>query len=128
MKNEEVTTAFVCEELIQLLKIRLVEFDIGDSYPLRKTENCPVKIELISDMKKKLIIKNTKNSKETGVFIANDLTLQKQEETLNQFLKNARQEALIRGNKLEIGRNIFTSEDLKTLESRSNQVVHSIHL
>lgn len=131
-RSEKVTTALVCEELTRLLEVGLVESDIGDLYPLGKTKNCPIKIELISHLKKKLIFKNTKKLKNTGVSIANDLTLQQREEikTLNKFLKNARQEgqeAYIRGNKLVIGKNIYTLEDLENTgeEVKSSSAPHT---
>lgn len=72
-KNDEI---LVCKELTRLLDIRLEESDINDFFPLGRTENCPIKVELISYLKKRLIFKNTKKLKGTGVSITNDLTLQ----------------------------------------------------
>lgn len=60
-KNDETITKSVCDEISQFLDVKLEEFEINDLFKLGKTENSPIKIELISHQKKRQLLKTPKN-------------------------------------------------------------------
>lgn len=110
----------LCQKLNELLNIRLTESEINDAYCLGKTENPPIKVELISQLKKKQIIQNTKSLKGTNIYISNDLTKNQQQELkiLKRHLHILREEepetnSYIRGNKLFIDYKGYTTTQLE---------------
>lgn len=56
--REEITAEIVSENINSLLGVNLSPLDISDVYPLGKTENCPIKVEFISNLKKKTVLQN----------------------------------------------------------------------
>lgn len=112
------TPKFVCEELHRLLEIELTDADIDDCYRLGKTENSPIKLELISNLKKRSIFSKAKHLKGTPVRLANDLTEEQRrdfkilKENLHQARTNTSLKSYIRGNRLVIGSKEYTVEDL----------------
>lgn len=114
----------ICQDLSKILKIKLTESDISDVYCLGSKENCPIKLELVTQLKKKQILANTKNLKGTKIFLTQDLTKQQQVELkiLKEHLKIVREEepeknSYIRGNKLFID---YKGYSCKELEEEAN--------
>ncbi|KAK9878334.1 hypothetical protein WA026_021349 [Henosepilachna vigintioctopunctata] len=79
-KPFEVTPAFICEEIRRLLQVELKESDISDLYQLGKKNNCPIKVEFISYLKKKENIQK-------GIYIRDETELlsKQKEYTLAQL-------------------------------------------
>lgn len=96
---------YIREKIHLLLGITVTESDINDYYTLGKSDNSPIKIEFLSNLKKREIFLNAKKLKGTGVSIAHDLTVTQREELriLKTFLLQARgdgtEKSYIRGNK-----------------------------
>lgn len=124
----KVAPEIICDELRRLLEVELTETDISDCYRLGKTENSPIKVELISTLKKRTIFSKAKQLKETPVSISNDLTEIQREEfnilrtNLQQARGNSSVRSYIRGNRLVVGTREYTVEDLK-----NNQQVGKPH-
>lgn len=74
---------YICTELRQLLGIDIIDTDINDIYPLRKDINKPIKVELMSYLKKTYIIQNCYKLKGTNISIAQDLTDIQRNEAIN---------------------------------------------
>lgn len=118
----EISAEYICHEINSLLEINLVEEDISDVYPLGRTANRPIKVELLSQLKKKSIIRNCNKLKGKNVSIAHDLTLAQREEAkiLRKHLLVAREteenRCYIKGNKLIINNIPYTTRDLEQLQ------------
>lgn len=93
--------------------------DLNNFYPLGKTENCPVKIEFLSYLKKASIFKNIQKLKGTKIAIANDLTPKQREENqiLRKHLYLAKQNedniCFIRKTRLHVNNRVYTPEELE---------------
>lgn len=72
--EHKITPEYICEKLNLLLSVDLKESDINNAYCLGVSETSPVKVELISYIKKLNILQNGYKLKGTKVFIAHDLT------------------------------------------------------
>lgn len=109
----------VCKEITKLLGINLTLADINNIFPLGRSNKCPIKIELISQLKKTLILQNSKKLKGTSVRIVQDLTELQREENkiLRRHLKKAKEtvtnSAYIKQNKLIVNNIVYTVEDLE---------------
>ncbi|KAK9886223.1 hypothetical protein WA026_015742, partial [Henosepilachna vigintioctopunctata] len=107
--------------------IELSESDINDVYTLGKGINKPIKVELLSFIKKRKILHNTKQLKNTKIFILNDLTeLQREEQKiLRQHLKylreNTEKRCYIEGNKLIIDNKGYKATELEKFHSQAIQ-------
>lgn len=122
----------LCEDLNQVLETNICERDINDVYSMGKGENCPIKIEFISFLRKKHVLANLKKLKGTKIGISDDMTKNQQEELkkLRKHLKIVREQqpeesSYIRGFKLYIGYVGYTAKQLDDgeyiiLEKRSN--------
>lgn len=126
---DEITPQFICDEIKRSLKIEIKENDINDCYKLGKNEDAPIKIELISYLKKREILSNAKILKQTNLSILNDQTEQQREEykILKSNLLKAKASApqkksFIRGNRLIVGSAIYTVQDLinKQVENKAS--------
>ncbi|KAK9873648.1 hypothetical protein WA026_023512 [Henosepilachna vigintioctopunctata] len=121
-KPFEVTPAFICEEIRRLLQVELKESDISDLYQLGKKNNCPIKVEFISYLKKKEVILNARKLKESQISIAKDLTHQQREEIrkLKSFLEKIKdrtsKKAYIRGNRIIVETKEYTLTQLESSE------------
>lgn len=107
-----------------MLGIELLESDFEDIHPLGKNNNCPIKLELKSYLKKKEILKNCHKLKGTKVAVANDLTHEQRKENkiLVKHLKIARQRGgyescYIRAGKLFIDGVSYLAKDLESVEN-----------
>ncbi|KAK9882624.1 hypothetical protein WA026_022261 [Henosepilachna vigintioctopunctata] len=124
---EAMTAQSVVQEINRPLKIELSESDINDVYTLGKGINKPIKVELLSFVKKKKISHNTKQLKNTKIFISNDLTeLQREEQNiLRQHLKylreNTEKRCYIKGNKLIIDNRGYNATELEKFHSQAIQ-------
>lgn len=120
LKLEEYnSTERICQTLSHILEITLLPSDINEYYMLNIPQN-PLKVNLISNLKKKEILENCRKLKGSDIIIRHDLTyIQRQEQKiLRDHLKKAREnseiKSYIRGNKLYIGEKEYTIENLKT--------------
>ncbi|KAK9875233.1 hypothetical protein WA026_007628 [Henosepilachna vigintioctopunctata] len=110
---------YVCEELKRLLDVEVAESDVSDCFPLGNGQNCPVKIELLTNIKKRQIFSNLKKLKGTGIAVSHDLTRRQREELhgLKKHLLRARanssKKSFIRGNKLFVGKKEYTLGELE---------------
>lgn len=116
--KEKYNIEHICNNFSRCLKIKIVPENINDFYWLTKLPKNPLKIDFVSNLKKREIFKNCKNLKGTNISISNDHTyIQRQEnKILKQHLKAARQNkknSYIKGNKLFIDGEVFTVETLK---------------
>lgn len=116
--NKEVSVAFICEKIKDLLGVHLLPSDINNLYTLGSAENSPVKLELISYLKKTEIFQNCKKLKGTKIYFSNDLTENQRNEykILREHLKqakaNTKDRCYIKGNKLFVNNIVYTAEDL----------------
>lgn len=127
-KREEITAENVCLDLNQLLEIDLNVNDFSDIYPLGKTENSPIKIEFISNLKKKYLMKNCRKLKGKKISIAHDLTRKQRAENkiLRKHLFLAKQEeksqdCFIKGNKLHVNGETYEAGELETIDYPENK-------
>lgn len=113
----------ICETLSHLLQININPSDINEYYMLNIPYN-PLKVNLISNLKKKEILDNCRKLKGSDIFIRHDLTyIQRQEQKiLRDHLKIAREnneiKSYIRGNKLYIGEKEYSFENLKNISNK----------
>lgn len=121
--EETNTTQNICDNLSQLLEINLSPVDIKDCFLLSSIPKKPVKVDFISNLKKKEVFSNCRKLKGTGIGIANDLTYKQRQEhkILRHHLNIARQNkkrSHIKGNKLYIESEVFTVELLSNPNNR----------
>lgn len=115
----------ICEQLGGLLEIEISTQEINSYYWLENVQNNPVKIDLISNIKKSEILKNSFRLKGSGLNIVQDLTVQQRAETkkLRTYLKKARENpnnrSFIKGNKLHINKQIYTLDELENSAEKS---------
>lgn len=120
----DITSEFICNQIKILVGIDLQESDINNFYTLGKTETAPVKLELISFIKKKSILKNCNKLKGKNISIGNDLTTTQRKEYkilkyyLTHELKNKNYKTCyIKGNKLILDDLVYTAEELSHLDT-----------
>ncbi|KAG5867091.1 hypothetical protein JTB14_007101 [Gonioctena quinquepunctata] len=127
-KREEVVAEILCEDLRDLLGVNLDTKDFVDVYPLGKSDVCPIKIEFVSNIKKREVLKHCSRLKGTNISIAHDLTLTKRSENkiLRKHLYLAKQEGshkehYIRRNKLIVDGVSYGVDDLEKDATSINQ-------
>lgn len=79
-KNKIKEIPKLCQDLGNKLKISITGKDISDAYCLGNTDKDPIKLELTSYLKKSEILRNRKNLKGSGIYVATDLTRNQQAE------------------------------------------------
>lgn len=127
-KPEEINTDFITAEIKKLLDIDVSEADINNFYSLGNKENCPLKLEFVSHLKKVSILRNAKKLKGTNISIANDMTTKQREENkiLRKHLFIAKQNnnntCYIKKNQLYINNKIYTAHELKQLEDTDDKI------
>ncbi|KAL3287341.1 hypothetical protein HHI36_001815, partial [Cryptolaemus montrouzieri] len=110
-------------EIERLLDVKIAQSDICDVYTLGRSDNSPVKIELLSYLKKKNILSNTRKLKDTSIVIAHDLTLQQRDEQkslrvhMKRIKQSSKSKCFIKGKRLHVDN---TSYCLSELESPAN--------
>lgn len=130
-KNNIIVYGLACEDqrdelklikkLSDLLKINISECDINNAYILKSNREIPpIKIELLSYLKKKQILKNARNLKGTQIFITQDMCYEdrKEHKILKEHLKLAKSKnyhAHIKGNKLFINDEVYTVKQLQEI-------------
>lgn len=117
-QSKEVPVESIKSELKNLLDIDLKENDISNVYYLGNQERSPIKLELVSFLKKSAILKNCGKLKGTKISIINDLTEFQREEykSLRQHmhrLKNPSNQCFIKANKLYINNKPYSIEELE---------------
>lgn len=116
---------FIRDSLNNLLGIKLLPGDISNAYSIGKQkEKRPIIVKLVTYFKKQEILKKLKKLKNTGVSIAQELSLEEQRENkiLRQSLKKARSKnlnAFIKNNKLIINGESYTASQLAVEEENS---------
>lgn len=116
---KEVSVKSICNRLKQLLGIDLSETDINNIYPLGKVDNSPIKLELVSQLRKREILQNCNKLKGSKIFIAHDLTENQRSEYkilrahLNQAKENTDNRCFIKGNRLYVNNIAYTVDDLQ---------------
>lgn len=126
-KNTDVTGKYICQKLKDLLAVDLNESDLNDFYSLGKNINSPIKVELISYLKKKTILENCHKLKGTNITITHDQTLKERADNkvLRKHLYEAKQNkgntCFIKKNKLHINETSYTVDDLRELENREQR-------
>ncbi|KAG5871748.1 hypothetical protein JTB14_004596 [Gonioctena quinquepunctata] len=73
------------DKIKSLLEVDISTNQIKDIHCLGSQKNCPVKIELISNLTKRNLLANCQKLKGTKISIANDLTVQQREEQASSF-------------------------------------------
>lgn len=115
----------VVNKLNELLDINLKIDDFSDIYKLGKHKDAPIKAELISNIKKKQIFRNTHKLKGTKIYINHDLikTDQENNKILRRHLKAAREKGLnayIKRGKLCVNGSEFS---VKSLDAQDDSLV-----
>lgn len=118
-KRAELDVETVCKEIKRLVEVELNHSEISDFYQLGNKQSAPLKIELTSYLKKKIILKNCKKLKGTGVAISEDLTQTQREDYKNllPYLTHHREsgkytKCFIQGSTLVLDNERFTLQDL----------------
>ncbi|CAG9822872.1 unnamed protein product [Phaedon cochleariae] len=117
------TQYFLIETIVEItrqkLEVELKESEINDIFRLGKKtgHKRPVLISLLSHIKRQEILKNGPKLKNTGIFIAEDLSESdlKERKILIGGLKEARnnnKKASIKGNKLIVDGEVYTAGDI----------------
>lgn len=113
----EVSAASICREIKQLLNVQLIESDISNIFTLGNVENSPIKLELVSYLKKREILQNCHKLKGTKTYIVHDLTEKQRSDNkiLRTHLHQAREhtkDSYIKGNRLYVNSIEYKVEDL----------------
>lgn len=114
---EENLWVTILELFKNTLEIDISEKDINDIYKIGKNENNPVVIEFISFQTKLLVLRNAKKLKGKNISISSDLCFEDRENNkiLAVHMKEAKKKGLqayIRGNKLIVGKDVYTAKQL----------------
>lgn len=122
--QENNTSQTVCDKLCQLLEIDISPADIKECYWLSIPKK-PLKLDLVSNHKKREIFNNCRKLKGTNIGISNDLTYKQRQEykILRHHLNIARQnkkKSHIKGNKLYIENEVYTMESLPYLNNKKS--------
>lgn len=127
--EEGISLELVFEEIYRLLGVTISKSDVNNFIWIRNARNNPIKLDLVSNLKKQEIFRNCKKLKGTRISIAHDLTFEQREDNklLRYHLKNARENAgitsYIRGNKLFVDGTAYTAESLR--EEKEEETVEN---
>lgn len=120
--KEEFSVDNICNKLNSHLGVRITRADINDTYLLGRSQNCPVKVEFISNLTKINVLRNCNKLKGTGVTISADLTKVQQQnhKILRSYLKKLRETGeegcYIKGEKLYRNNIGYTAEEILEIE------------
>lgn len=117
-KIPENLTEFVVDLVKNRLQTEIHESEINNVYKIKTRRGTPVKIELVSYLKKVEILKKAGNLKGTGISLVHDLDFQERRDrqVLVYHMKQARSKkhyAKIVGNKLKVDGDYYTAEQLE---------------
>lgn len=121
-KTTDITADNLCQKLSNLLDIKIKGEDVSDFYPLGRSDESPLKVELVSYSTKRAILSNAKKLKGTGISIKSDLTSQQRDDLgkLKKHLTEARANysciSYIKGRTLVIGEEVYTLDELEQQE------------
>ncbi|KAJ8982402.1 hypothetical protein NQ317_017204 [Molorchus minor] len=121
-KTDEIAPEYICQELKTLLDVNVTASSISNIYSLGKAENSPIKVELVSYMKKREILQHCYRLKGTNITIAHDLTPQQREEhrVLRNYQKKIRENnsgtSYIKRGKIYINNVGYTCEEIGEIE------------
>lgn len=107
-------------ELNNLLEVQIKDSDINNIYLLKSAKIAPIKIEFMSFLKKRLVLDNRRKLKNTGIFLADDLSVEEREDKryLSKHLKISRSKkylARIKGRTLIVNGVSYTVEQLREI-------------
>lgn len=120
----------ICSLINSKLGLEIKVSDISNIYPLGKSSNCPVKIELSSTITKNIILQNSKKLKGTKIGISSDLTKQQQQtnKILRSHLKKIRDSgeegSYIKGEILYRNNIGYTVQDILEIEGSTDTQNH----
>lgn len=109
----------ICLSLNGLLDVELEEADLSDCYPLGRADNCSIKVEFLTNLKKKQILQNCQKLKGKNISIAHDLmnTQRSEQKLLRRHLSLVKhenyQDCYIAGNKLFVNAKAYKADDLE---------------
>lgn len=118
-REKDISAVDLCDDINQLLGLRITVADVGNFYFLGRSQNCPLKIEFVSQIRN-LILQKAKLLKDTNISIQRDLTKYQQQEqkTLRHHLKkervNPNNKSYIKGNKLYVNNKSYTVQELES--------------
>lgn len=119
INSTETSFDFISNQIKQLINVDLTESNINNFYKIGKAEKGPIKLELLSILKKREILRNCHKLKGTKIYITPDLTVKQRNENkilrehLHQVKGNTGKQCFIKGNKLYVDNIPYTVEDLK---------------
>lgn len=128
-ESKKVNKEYICRQLKSLINVELNDSHINDIYPLRIGKNRPVKVELVSIIIKRNVLKNCSKLKGTNISITNYITSQQRQEQkmLGKHLIIARQEkknCYIKNN-FSLDNTIDSAEDLLATEYQEEVKINS---
>ncbi|VEN59211.1 unnamed protein product [Callosobruchus maculatus] len=116
----------ILEQLNKSLELTLVEGDINNITKFKVNDKWALKLEFVSYLKKKNLLKNVSKLKGTTIYISEDLSYNDRQvrKQLYSHLKAARAKkmyAKIVGDRLQINNDFYTLEDLENEAQSANQ-------
>lgn len=118
--NSTLSPKLICTQLEEKIGVQLSPQEINNTYCIGKTTDAPIKVEFTCFWRKIEVLKNCSKLKGTGISISRDLSLEqrRQGKILRNYLKkvrgeNSNSEAYIKGDKLYIGGEIFTADQVE---------------
>uniref|UniRef100_A0A6P7G0P2 Uncharacterized protein LOC114336309 n=1 Tax=Diabrotica virgifera virgifera TaxID=50390 RepID=A0A6P7G0P2_DIAVI len=119
LSKAEISSKFICDSIKKLLGIDICFSDSNNFIWFKNYKNNPIKLELVSNTKKREILKNCHRLKGKNINITHDYTHKQREEQkiLKYHLKLAREKSTtrsyIKGNKLFVDESSYSIEDLQ---------------
>lgn len=116
---------FTIKAINELLDIEIRTSEVNNIYQIRNSNDAPIKVEFVSNLKKAVILKNCSKLKNSNISIAQDLCYEDREDIgiLRKYLKLARSQnhtAKIKGRNLIINNVEYTTEKLKEMNAMEN--------
>nr|CAI5824670.1 unnamed protein product [Callosobruchus analis] len=116
----------VLEQLNKVLELTLVENDINNITKFKVKDKWAIKLEFVSYLKKKHLLKSVSKLKGTKIYITEDLShsdrqLRKQLYTHLKAARAKKMYAKIIGDRLQINSDFYTLEDLENESQSANQ-------
>ncbi|KAJ8939682.1 hypothetical protein NQ314_011046 [Rhamnusium bicolor] len=77
---EEINAQQICQEIKSLINVDILESNVDNCYRLGKSKKLPIKVELVSYLKKRLSLANCNKPKCINIIIAQDLSVKERKE------------------------------------------------
>lgn len=123
--NEIIANAAI--NIFKEINVEINLQDINNAYRIGKSEIKPIIVEFNTYLKKQEVTKNAYKLKDTNIAITNELIPEDRETNriLHKYLREARGkklEARIRNNKLYVGNEVYTVDQLKEQNEELNNI------